>query len=69
MPRYSGRSLHHQHEEMKMIDPIRNPYRRVKPAPKTSWLKTDVVQATLREVVMSLAIGCMLAGCVAAVLH
>jgi hypothetical protein len=46
---------------MKMI-------RKRKPDP-VKWFLKPVVQATLREAVMSLAIGCMLAGCVAGLLQ
>lgn len=51
---YSGRSLHYQHEEMRMIRHI----------PQLKWLRKDVVQSTLKELVWSLAIGGMLAGAV-----
>jgi hypothetical protein len=42
--------------------------RKNKPAP-VRWFLKPVVQATLREAVMSLAVGCMLAGCVAGLLR
>ena len=52
---YSGRSLHWQHEEMKKMHKITQ---------SRNWLQQDVVQATLKELVWSLALGGMIAGAI-----